>query len=117
RPFSPCRNTASFPETPCASSAVDSAHTRRNASAATCDLPPTATCPLRPATLFTGIPHMAVVARVVEISAGLDDLVFVLRFGRLHCGRPLLHHVARHLHPVALVDGATAEQQVARLDD
>src|ERR1051325_1391742 len=61
---------------------------------------------------------MAVVARRVEIAAGLDDLVLVLRPGGGHRQPGLVHHGVGHLHPVARVDGATARKyQVARLDD
>src|SRR5215216_2057582 len=94
RPFSPCRNTASLPDTPCASSAAEQASTIRTVSA----------------NLLARIACMAVVTCGVEVSAGFDDAVLILRVGRLQRRASLVHHVVRHLHPVALVDGAVARQ-------
>src|SRR5436190_2367832 len=102
RPFSPCRKTASLPDTPCASSAADM----------------TSTATTIKANLLARIACMAVVTRGIEIAARLDDLVLVLCRGGGHRLLSLLHHVVGHLYPVALVDGTASHQhQVARLDD
>src|SRR5258705_8876810 len=107
RPFSPCRNTASLPETPCASSPADVAHAMTMASSMAADRRlPTADCPLPTAGLLARVSSMTVVARDIEIASSVDDAVLVLRLGCLHRGLPLVDHVARHLHPVARVDGA-----------
>src|SRR4051812_48854906 len=97
RPFSPCRKTASLPETPCASRPADS--TARNRTISTS------------ARLLSLISGMAVITRRIEIAAGRDNPVLVLGLRRLQRRFALFHEIARHLHPVALVDHPGAHQQ------
>src|SRR6188474_2881406 len=105
-PFSPCRNTASLPDTPCASRPTDP----RTVSSVT------AASPM--ARLLTLISCMAGIAGLVEAGPGRKNRFRTLLFGGLHRGLALLDEVLGHLHPVAVIDGAAGrQQQVARLGE
>src|SRR6187455_1994421 len=112
-PLSPWRNTASLPDTPCASRPA--AHTTRNRMVVTIRRvsTPNRQSPTDPAfalrlgswelrvVLLALITGMAVVTCGVEVAAGRHDRVLVLCVRGLEGQRPLLHEVAGHLHPVA----------------
>src|SRR5579872_2720253 len=97
RPCTDCRYTASLPETPCASSGAASA-TRTSA-------------PVRSATALTALVlEMATVAGLIELLARFEDLFGAFLLGRAQRQCRRIDHVARDLHPVALVDGPIADQ-------
>src|SRR3990172_10594212 len=101
-PCSPWRNTASLPDTPCASSAAEPSSTKSAAMAA----------------LLTLIPVMAGVAGLVDDVAGLEDAVGAPGLSRLERHLPGGHERLRHRDPVATIDRPVAhQQQVARLDE
>src|SRR6185503_20721260 len=106
RPCRPCRNTASLPDTPCASSVIDSASTISTIDTA------------RARRLSTLILVMARVAGFVKVATGGQHAVRLLLFGggedRLAGGNEPL----RVREPLPGVDQPVAdEQHVARLDD
>src|SRR5258706_13981583 len=111
RPFSPCRNTASLPETPCASRPAASAHTMSAVNAA-------ASRQLPAAGLLPLISCMARIACLIEFAARLHDSVLIFCVGSLERLSPPVHIGTRHLDPVSLVDRAIAhEEKVSPLDD
>src|SRR5918993_4465462 len=91
-PSSPCRNTASLPVTPWASTPADPS-TNRATNAAS------------PITrLLTLIFFMTGVAGLIEVGPGGKNCVRALLFGGFHRRYALVDEVLGHLHPVTVVD-------------
>src|SRR3954463_4144162 len=98
------RNTASFPDTPCAPASP------RNTLASSAIV--TTAIPMRLPTL---IPSMTVVARYVDRVARRENIVGALGFRGLESHFRGIDHRLRHLDPFALVDGAAFHhEQVPR---
>src|SRR5882672_4931833 len=107
RPCSPARNTASLAETPCPSSPTQPMPNSSAVSAAVAIV-----------RLLPFIFCMAGVTRCIEVTARCQDAVGILRLGRLEGRLARVDECARHLDPVAFVEGAAAQQeQVTGLDE
>src|SRR5262245_44237626 len=113
RPSSPCRNTASLPDTPCAPTACV-------AAAASSSVRPIRTRTLLE--IFIGrspalVLAMAVVARRVDRLPGGEHTRGVFLLGRLERRHAGLGHRLRHRHPLRAIDGAPAGgQQIRRFN-
>src|SRR5688572_8180379 len=106
-PSRPCKNTASFPDTPCASRPTEPRPTS-SASAAS----PIVRCRLLLISL------MARIARLVDIGTCRENPLGALGLGGLDCLDAGVDEGARHFHPLAVVHGPAGRQhQVARLGE
>src|SRR5262245_58801509 len=107
RPSSPCRNTASLPDTPCAPTAWV-------AAAASSSVRPILSRTLLD--IFIGrspalVLAMAVIARHVDSLASGKHTGGVLLLSRFERGHARVGHRLRHRHPLRPIDGATADRQ------
>src|SRR5712692_7840575 len=122
-PWSPCRNTASLPETPCASTTPEQIPTNRAVT-----ISPTKLCLIRIVTprsfaMSTAcsvalILFMAAVARRVDRLPSGEERILVLRLGCPEGHDPGVPECSRPLHPVSRVnDTVSHQQQVSGLDE
>src|SRR5262245_56744706 len=116
-PCNPWRNTASFPETPCASSPAEKPRTSM-ATAMSAMLRPRSPIPDPRSLLLSLIFGMTGITRLVDRGTGIQDSFLVVRFGGLDRQLALLDHGARDRDPITVVDDAVAhQQQIPRLDE
>src|SRR5689334_6977448 len=109
RPSRPCRNTASFPDTPCASSVVAITRTTLAAMIAVMG---------SGFLLRTLVFLMAGVTGFVEVAARGEHAIRVLLIGRGQRGFAGRDEALRERHPLSCIDHTTAdEHHVAGFDD